>query len=256
MKKLYLAFSYLFFNPVLVSKRWKAVPHYLRNWQLYKAQSKKENGFPVSVKNIYVTTADKFMPAGHMGGHYFLQDLWVARYLAAKGIKHVTDVGSRIDGFIAHMLCFATVEYVDFRPPDNTLPGLTFKQGDIKALPYQTESLDVLTCLHVIEHIGLGRYGDPIDVKGHEKAAAELSRIVKKDGMLILSTPVGKQRLEFDAHRVFDPQTILDIFPEMKLEAFHLIDDKAKDVKENASLESARSCSYGCGIFVFRKAFA
>jgi len=110
-----------------------------------------------------------------------------------------------------------------------------------------------LSCLHVIEHIGLGRYGDPIDPDGHLKAAAELSRVLRSGGQLLLGTPVGRERLCFDAHRIFDPATIVAMLKPLVLLTFALIDDGGTTIQREASFEQARRCTYGCGLFLFEK---
>jgi hypothetical protein len=105
----------------------------------------------------------------------------------------------------------------------------------------------------VIEHIGLGRYGDPIDPEGHIKAAQELSRVLKTGGRLYLGTPVGIETVCFDAHRVFFVETVLEIFGNLQLEKFDFINDEGKNTIENSDFSLSNSCKYGCGLFVFSK---
>ena len=62
------------------------------------------------------------------------------------------------------------------------------------------------------EHIGLGRYGDPLDPLGTRKAAAELQRVLAPGGQLLFSLPVGRPRVEFNAHRVHDPHEVASWF--------------------------------------------
>ena len=121
------------------------------------------------------------------------------------------------------------------------------------ALPFADSTVKCLTSLHVIEHIGLGRYGDPVDPEGYKKAAREIMRVMDKGGRFILGTPVGRERLCFDAHRVFCPKTITSLFSELELIKFSLIDDKGDQIYENAAFENAMNCDYGCGLFVFEK---
>jgi hypothetical protein len=106
--------------------------------------------------------------------------------------------------------------------------------------------------LHVIEHIGLGRYGDPLDPQGSVKAALELQRVVSRGGSLYLSLPVGRERICFNAHRVHSPLSILKMFPQLKLINFSMVNDNGEYV-ENAAVENAVEFEYGCGLFHFRK---
>jgi SAM-dependent methyltransferase len=123
-------------------------------------------------------------------------------------------------------------------------------------MPFDDDSVPSLSSLHVIEHIGLGRYGDTVDPNGYLKAAAELCRVLAPGGRLLLGTPVGRERVCFDAHRVFDPETIVQAFEELVLAEFLLIDDAGRGVIAGASFEQARRCEYGCGLFVFEKPMA
>jgi hypothetical protein len=104
--------------------------------------------------------------------------------------------------------------------------------------------------LHVIEHIGLGRYGDPIDPQGSIKAALELQRIVSHGGKLLLSLPIGRERICFNAHRVHAAATVLTMFPQMELVEFSFVDDDGQ-YRENETIAAADNLEYGCGLFLF-----
>lgn len=207
--------------------------------------------FLVNGKNFYYASYDRFNSAGKATGHYFWQDLWAARCLYNKGIIDHVDIGSRIDGFITHILPFCRVTYVDYRLVNQLIPNFFGIQASILALPFKSHSIHSLSCLHVIEHIGLGRYGDSIDPYGYEKAANELVRVLHKNGVLFIGTPVGKEKLCFDAHRIFDPKTIENIFSTLELKEFSLVDDRGQLI-QNSNFETARQCDYGCGLFIFR----
>jgi ubiquinone/menaquinone biosynthesis C-methylase UbiE len=163
------------------------------------------------------------------------------------------DIGSRIDGFIAHILPFCKVKYVDIRPLNSQISNLEFVQGSLLELPFESNSIESLSCLHVIEHIGLGRYGDEVDSEGYIKAAIELTRVLKPGGVFYFSTPVGEETLYFDAHRIFSPNTVLDLFKDLKFIEFNLIDDLSHRIIKNASFEMANNCVFGCGLFIFTK---
>jgi hypothetical protein len=239
-------------DPRPVWRAWRGLPYFVVNACRY-ARGAPGADFPLRTRELFYASGDRFAPAGSLPTHYFLQDLWVARQLRHLGVVRHVDVGSRVDGFITHVLTFAEVEFVDLRPLPIEVPGLTVRQGSILALPYADGTLATLSCLHVLEHIGLGRYGDAINPAGHRLAASELVRVIAPGGLLLISTPVGRQRLCFDAHRVFDPQTIIDLFRPLELASLALIDDAGRQVIEPASIDQARSCEYGCGIFTFRR---
>ena len=233
--------------------KWRALPVYLSNISRYNRTNTDGKKFPISYTDLYYVTYEKFMPAGIMQGHYFFQDIWAAEkvFLQKPGL-HV-DIASRIDGFVAHILPFCKVEYVDIRKMNSTLSNLVFREGSILQLPYPDNSVTSLSCLHVIEHIGLGRYGDAIDPEGFAKAAVELVRVLAPGGHLYFGTPIGEEKLYFDAHRVFAVETILHIFQGLVLEEFSLINDKAREIIPHASYADANHCKYGCGLFAFTK---
>jgi SAM-dependent methyltransferase len=183
--------------------------------------------------------------------HYFYQGAWLARKVAlAKPEKHV-DVGSSVM-MISVLSAVVDTIFVDYRPLRASLPGLTSLAGNILDLPFEENAVKSLSCLHVIEHIGLGRYGDPIDPEGSRKAAAELQRVVCPGGRLYLSLPVGRERVCFNAHRVHAPETVLDMFREMRLVEFSYVDDDG-NYHEGQPVQRADGLEYGCGMFMFEK---
>jgi SAM-dependent methyltransferase len=151
--------------------------------------------------------------------HYFYQGAWVARRIALHNPAKHTDIGSSV---LMVGVLSAQVEtvFVDFRPIQANLSGLTPLAGDILDLSIPDGSVCSLSCLHVIEHIGLGRYGDPIDPLGSRKAASELQRVLETGGKLYLSLPVGRERVCFNAHRVHAPDAVLKMFSQMTLLEF------------------------------------
>lgn len=197
--------------------------------------------------------------SGNLGA-YFHQDLLVARWiLEADPLRHV-DVGSRIDGFVGNLSLFREVEVLDIRPQLVQVPNVRFRQLDLLAeLPTEwQESTPSLSCLHTIEHFGLGRYGDAIDANGHQRGLAQLKSMVAPGGMLYLSTPMGPQRVEFNAHRVFSAKSILGWFEDRwEIERFAVINDKEEVLVEPAreldAIEVNFGCQLGVGIVAARK---
>ncbi len=183
--------------------------------------------------------------------HYFFQAAWLARKLSQhRAGKHV-DVGSDVNA-IGAISAFVDTMFIDYRPLEVSLSGLENRQGDLLHLEFPAGTIDSLSCLHVIEHVGLGRYGDPIDPEGSTKAAAELSRVLAPGGSLFLSVPVGREHVCFNAHRVFAPGSVLKMFAGLKHQDSALVDDRG-EYHEHADPGMMAGCEYGCGMFHFVK---
>ncbi len=168
--------------------------------------------------------------------------------------KHV-DIGSRTDGFVAHVASFREIEVFDIRPLVSTVGNIRFVQADfMEPNPALKDYTDSISCLHAIEHFGLGRYNDPIDVEGHLKGLNNIYNVLQKNGRFYFSTPIGPQRIEFNAHRVFSLSYLLSLFSaNYTVENFSYVDDKG-NMHEHVQLTeeliaSNCGCTYGCGIF-------
>lgn len=230
----------------------------MKEYRELKRQN-RANGRPFQIHFSMPCLGDRYVSSGTASGHYFFQDLLVARKIfERKPVRHV-DVGSRIDGFVAHVASFRNIEVFDIRPLAIDLPSIIFRQADLMRLdPAYRHCCDSLSCLHAIEHFGLGRYGDMIDLFGHMKGFESLGEIVKPGGVLYFSTPIGPERVDFNACRVFAVQTLLEMAKErFDLMEFSYVDD-AGIFHANVELTSGRiadncGCDYGCGIFEFRR---
>lgn len=181
--------------------------------------------------------------------HYFYQGNWLARRVASvPPLQHV-DIGSSILT-MGVLSAHVPIIFVDYRPLEVRQSGLIAVGGSITCLPFANKSLTSLSCLHVIEHIGLGRYGDPLDAQGAVRAALELQRTVAEGGKLYLSTPIGRERVCFNAHRVFSVATILTMFSELRLTEFSYVDDDGA-LHQDVSPDCLPALDYGCGFFEF-----
>jgi len=202
---------------------------------------------------------DWYEEGGTTRNEYFWQDLLVARKIfAAKPEKHV-DIGSRVDGFVAHVASFREIEIFDIRPITTSIPGVTFKQADLmNSVAGIEDYCDSLSCLHALEHFGLGRYGDPVNPKGYESGIRNMARILRPGGSFYLSVPVGVERVEFNAQHVFDPDTIVAVAEsnQLLLREFALFTTDDGLVQMNTSHETLVAVGkrrYGIGIFTFEK---
>ena len=251
----YVFFSRVLFDPIALGKgataRVRALPIYAANLVRY-GRSNRRDTLRFTVRDAWFHTYDRFSDAGSLTWHYFWQDLWAAANLFQGDVRDHVDVGSRVDGFIAHVLPFCRVTVIDIRPLGLEWPNFEFRQGSAVSLPFGDGEVRSLSSLHVIEHIGLGRYGDPIDADGPWKAAQELMRVLASGGKLLIGVPVGRERVCFDAHRIFAPQTVRAMFDGLELVEFSFIDDRNRLIR-NASFDSAAEAWYGCGLFELRK---
>jgi hypothetical protein len=190
--------------------------------------------------------------------HYFFHPAWATRVLAERRpAKHV-DISSILH-FAAAVSAFIPTEYYEFQPPDLGLPDLPTRHVELTNLPFADGSLESLSCMHVVEHIGLGRYGDPIDPLGDLSAALELQRVVAPGGLLLFVAPIAAEaRIEFNAHRVYTFEMVLEMFPEMKLSEFALIPDPEPGGRSrlirNADPSQCAAQHYACGCFHLTKA--
>lgn len=202
--------------------------------------------------------SDWYEEGGTTKSEYFWQDLLVARRIFAAAPERHVDVGSRVDGFVAHVASFREIEIFDVRPITSNIPGIVFKQADLMQPASPEPYCDSLSCLHALEHFGLGRYGDPIDPHGSENGLKNMAALLKVGGTFYLSVPIGIERVEFNANRVFDPRKLIKIAAEqsLRLQSITVISGtgQAEEVEEcSPRLEALAQQNYALGIFTFRK---
>lgn len=228
----------------------------LKKIKLQQAGSKE----PFRLGRYNPCLADRFAQSGCAKGHYFHQDLLVARRIFSNRPTRHVDVGSRVDGFVAHVAAFREIEIIDIRPLSSRIPNVEFIKADLmsdvdeKMIDY----CDSLSCLHALEHFGLGRYGDPVNVDGYLKGLENMSLILQKQGKFYLSVPIGPQRIEFNAHRVYSVAFLTKLLRNTyDVDKFSYVDDKG-DLHEDVDIDASESatnfnCRYGCGIYELTK---
>lgn len=257
--KLYLISAQFGIDPLRLIQALRGLPAYWRDYRKFRAGHSGRLA-------IYPCLQDRYAEGGVTKSEYFWQDLIVARWIHEVGPDLHVDVGSRTDGFVAHVASFRQIEVFDVRPIKTSVPGVIFRQADLMdrgaMAPWYAEGgyCDSLSCLHVVEHFGLGRYGDSIDPRGYEVGVANLVRLLKPGGRFYLSTPIGQERVEFNANWVFDPRTILACADAsgLRLERLSVFNSRSglRDIK-NAQLDDEvvvlAEQPYNLGIFVFIK---
>jgi hypothetical protein len=239
-----------FFDPVSTVRAAFALPGYVRDLVRYYRMPDAEEFtrwrmHPVLGQNGAHTAFD---------AHYIYMGAWAFRHIVESGVREHVDVG----GQVSWVTCLATVTPVtsiDIRTLNGEFYGLSSRQGSILAMPYLDRTVRSLSCLHVAEHIGLGRYGDPLDPLGTEKAIVELSRILAPSGALYFALPVGRAQLHFNAHRVLDPVEVVQLFARegLTLRDFSVVDDHGA-VKWDRAPNEYQESRYACGMFRLTRA--
>ena len=209
-----------------------------------------DDRFSVKLKDIYPCLKDK-TSITPFDQHYIYHPAWAARVLARTKPAYHVDISSKLS-FSTIVSAFVPVRFYDYRPADMKLSGLESAFADLNGLPFEDDSQPSISCMHTIEHIGLGRYGDVIDPKGDLKAINELKRVVKPGGDVLFVTPVGTPRIEYNAHRVYSYEQIISYFAPLQLVEFALVPDEGGFI-DNADVSLAEKQHYGCGCFWFKK---
>jgi hypothetical protein len=211
------------------------------------------------VSSVFPVLSDWSNQAGDAAGAYFHQDMLVARRIHQAAPRRHVDVGSRFDGFVAHVAVFREIDVIDIRPMRMAIRNVRFIQADLmQGAASLAASTDSLSCLHALEHFGLGRYGDSIDPSGHLKGFQCLIDMLQPGATFYLSFPIGRPTVEFNAHRVFGSEDVLS-WPGselLKLERFDCVDDGG-ELREDIPIDEIRvRCAglvQGCGIYTFTR---
>ena len=228
------------FKPLLLLKQYVWFLKQFKNLKKMEENKnfKKLEWFPCLFDNISHTPLDPT---------YFFQDSWAAKHIFSLKPSHHYDVGSSTKT-IGILSQFTPVTMVDIRPIELKLDNLFFIKGSILNLPFEDNSLDTISSLCVVEHIGLGRYGDPIDQFGSEKAIKELKRVIKVGGCILFSVPVDREnKIYFNAHRAFTREYILELF-----DGFNLLDEQYHyGTKMYSAYDKGKG--FGTGLYMFKK---
>ena len=215
-------------------------------------QFKKKNDGRLRMKfsEIYPCLSDR-VKTTPFDRHYVYHPAWAARVLAETRPEYHVDISS-ILAFSTIVSAFVPIRFYDYRPADISLSNYQSDFADLNNLPFETASIPSLSCMHTIEHIGLGRYGDRIDPEGDLKAIAEIIRVVKKGGDILFVAPLGTGRIEFNGQRLYTREQVASYFTGCELKKFTLVPDTG-DLVDNADTELINKQNFPCGCFWFRK---
>lgn len=227
---------------------------FIKDLKTYKnLASKTQNRFSIDRKDLYPCLDDKTSETG-FDRHYIYHPAWAARILAKTRPTYHVDISSTLH-FCSLISAFIPVRFYDYRPANLELSNLSSEPADLLNLLFADASIPSLSCMHTVEHVGLGRYGDKIDPDGDLKAISELKRVISPGGSLLFVVPVGKPKIQFNAHRIYSYRQIKDYFSEFKLEEYALIADDSNEsgLIYNATESMTEEQNYGCGCFWFKK---
>ena len=186
--------------------------------------------------------------------HYIYHVAWALRKIKALTPEVHVDFASSLS-FCTALSAFCKTVFYDFRPADLHLDNLEPRQCDLSSPDFGIGQFASVSCMHVVEHIGLGRYGDTLDASGDLKAIDNLKKTVAPGGDLFFVVPCGAPSIHFNAHRVYAAESILAYFGEgFALQELYFItgyDHQAPLL--NPALDTLGQYAYGCGCFHFRK---
>ena len=239
-----------FVDPFRLTRAVRNAPSFLLDYLAYRRMPGSEKlGFADLQPSLHERNGShEFDP------HYFYLNAWAMRRVCATRPAVHFDVASQT-AFGAALSAVLPVYYLDYRPLPVHLGGLRSIAANAVRLPLRNSSVRSISCLHVAEHIGLGRYGDPLDPRGTIRAAAELTRVIAPGGELLFALPIGHPRVCFNAHRVHSAVVIREALADLELLEYSGVGDDARFV-ESVSLDRFDRHEYACGMFRFRKGLA
>lgn len=229
------------------------LPHFLWQYFIFRKRSK--------VRVVFDPVFEVNDSSANLG-EYFFQDLYVSKKIIDSNPVTHYDVGSRVDGFISILSTHLKVKVLDIRPLNININNVSFQQLDIVNLSSNFYGVaNSLSCLHTLEHIGLGRYGDPIGVDNWINALSNLKKLLLKGGMLYISTPIGEEVVRFNSNRIFSPSIFCRKAVEigLRLHSFSYLsfsNNQPQKIYESSEpykdFEKLEKIPYALGIFVFQ----
>jgi hypothetical protein len=217
-----------------------------------------EKGIALNIKAAFPVPHNAVENYVSINPHYFFQDIWVSEQIAGNKFQNCLDIGSRVDGFVSILLAMrVNLTLMDIRKPIVNWPRpVGFIKGDVANLNSgQLSEYDCISCLHVIEHIGLGKYGDAIDIEGPRNTAKSLYRAMRSGARLYMSSPVSTDTgIVFNGGR----HLAVDEFEGMFISAGFSILNRAfvsdrPELVVNPDMSSLGQIKYGCLILELQR---
>jgi SAM-dependent methyltransferase len=229
----------------------KRVYYFFRYWgEFIRFRKLNRHRGKVLFRDIYPCLNDRISTTP-FDQQYTYHPAWAARILAKTRPAEHVDFSS-ILYFGTMLSAFIPVRFYDYRPAQLDLSGYQSGFADLCKLDIPDNSIQSLSCMHTVEHIGLGRYGDQLDADGDIKAINELKRVLKPGGNFLFVTPVGRPVVQFNGQRIYSFEQVMEYFAPLTLLDFSLIPD-AGGLIENADPSLVKEQTYGCGCFWFTK---
>ena len=229
-------------------------PFYLKDFFAFRSlQSPGNRRFTLHWSDQWPCLLDK-TPFTKFDRHYIYHTSWASRILGQTRTNSHVDISSSLY-FVGILSAFIPIAFYDYRPANLQLSDLSIHHADLTKLPFEDGSFPSISCMHVVEHVGLGRYGDPLDSDGDLTAISELKRVLALNGNLLFVVPVGKPRIAFNAHRIYSFEQIQSYFSDLVLKEFYLIPDDSTGEAPllNPSPKIVAEQNYACGCFWFQK---
>jgi SAM-dependent methyltransferase len=116
----------------------------------------------------------------------------------AREAERVLDVGSAHaePAYLASLLWLGVAELVGVDPAEAEIPGMHTVVADVRSLPFEDGRFDLVLCVSTLEHVGRDNraYGldEERDPGGIDAALAELRRVLRPEGRLVVTVPTGE----------------------------------------------------------------
>jgi ubiquinone/menaquinone biosynthesis C-methylase UbiE len=106
---------------------------------------------------------------------------------------------------------------IDVQPYPYRHPNFRAVRGDAMCFPFPSSCFGVVLAISVVEHIGIGHYGDPSAGDGDGVALREIRRVLRPGGRALLTVPFGQAHTD-TFQRVYDPPRLRAVLAPLALE--------------------------------------